>query len=989
MSSCCVGTAYCQCNNASNFFCGKGCYQSIAGDCLACPENTICGENTLIQNIQCANGYYLNPAYNNNPEEACLTCPDHALCKQEATLQTLQLEDYFWRASNNTSKIYACDNNSCRYSNSSCTADDNNSCLYPNGSECLAGHSGPLCEVCDYENQYFNRYNYRRCVDCPSYTTVAIKTAVLVHAIIGAAVGIFNLLQLNVNVKTTLSRLNLLGIFKIVVSFYQVAAQLNAVYGIELDPKFQVWYDSFKAITLDAFDITGIPPACIGDMWMRLTVGMAWPYLFTLIVVIGVTLYTLSETIILRKKEKGISFWVTIWVKLWPRLLYFTTIIIYISLPSVSQTIFQALNCKTFATDDEDGTVSYLISDPSLECDRSTSDYATVLHIFFAGVVFSLILTFEVFLFLLMKIRKSVRSKRITALAGSCGFLWRDYTETMMFWDIIDTIRKTFLTGFIMFIDSREGSEKVLRLVVAAILSVLYIGILALARPYKRLDDLYLATISNMILLCCFVAGVILQLCNSDSNENSINSCQKFVGLSLNHYKASIVFFALMVSMLLITFLFSLVHIKNVMVTPSIRLIGSGSKPNLELPKDYTSHAFVSHVWASGQAKTHAIVRKLSLLLPGTKFWLDVDDLTVMDELEKSVQKAAVFVLFYSEGYFRSTNCRRELFAAIDFQKPIILIFQGDEQHVIYEIINECEKHCNTPLFDTLSEKSADMDGSDGFNNALLLTNEFDIEMVESPRSVIPGNKQSNQMSVLDYLLKDEPIRWLDEGAFSAASVRMISERMFSYLPYYSKHPAAIRDGLKVPGEIGPVSLESSIIVLTHNKGSRDIALEVATVLDRSKGSIEILNAATYFSQMWSSFEGNDFEDSEKPTVMFLLYLNKHTFVNGGNPVDNESLSYILKRAREYGIRIVLVHEQVTECGGCPFSLFFRETPQELVDSPYEIYKDIAIPLYGQKEFRTVSLKSILQKMGAKENAFNPRSPMAGILARVKSVINT
>lgn len=926
---CVVNKSYCQCNNNNGTTCAEGCYRKS--------------------------------------NEICSACPEHAICKEDATIATLQLQDYFWRESNATTKIYACDNNSCRYSNSSCTDDDTDkSCRYSDGSDCLVGHSGPLCEVCDDENQYFDRYEgYRRCVDCPSLTTVLVKAAVFLHALIAFAAIMYNMIQFNVNVKTTLSRLNLQGIFKIFVSFYQVAAQLNAVYGIELHPDFQRWFEYFKIITLDAFDVIGMPQACFGDMWIRLTVGMAWPYLLTFIVLIGVTLYTISEMIMLKKKKKIRSFRAT----LWPRLLYFITIIIYISLPSVSQSIFQAINCKTYASDDDKGTVSYLISDPSLKCDKSLSDYETLLHIFWAGIVFSLLLTFEGFMLLIMKIRKSVRSNRITALASSCRFLWRDYNETMMFWDIIDTVRKIFLTGFIMFLDSREGSDKVLRLVVAAVSSGLYIGILALARPYKRLDDLYLATISNMILLCCFVSGVILQICKGDPTDDSTSSCQDFVGLSLNHYKASFVFFALMVSMLFVTFIFSVIHMINVVTSPSIRLVSSGFKPNLELPNDYTSHAFVSHVWASGQAKTHAIVRKLSLLLPGTKFWLDVDDLKALDELENSVREAAIFVLYYSEGYFRSTNCRRELYAAIEFQKPIILIFQGDEDEVLSEIMTECENNCKMPLTTAMSKNSE----TGNAMSALLVADDFDIEMIESPRSVIPDKNLLNRTSILFYLLKDEPIRWLDEGVFSAASVRLISERMFSYLPYYTKHPKAISNGLRVPGEIGSVFLDSSMTVLTHNQESHDLVFEIGKVLDnRSRGAINICDAEAFFSQGWSSFEQSDLEVSENPKVVFLLYLNKNTFVNGGNPVDNQALSNIVKRVKESGIKIVLAHEQ--KYGRCSFSWFFKETPQELVDPPYNIYRDIATPLYDQIDYRTVSLKTILLNMGAKERIKGTKS---------------
>ena len=59
-----------------------------------------------------------------------------------------------------------------------------------------------------------------------------------------------------------------------------------------------------------------------------------------------------------------------------------------------------------------------------------------------------------------------------------------------------------------------------LRLVLGTIISAMYLGILALARPYKRSDDLILACLSSMLLCCCFAAGIIIKLCEEGSWAN-------------------------------------------------------------------------------------------------------------------------------------------------------------------------------------------------------------------------------------------------------------------------------------------------------------------------------------------------------------------------------------------------------------------------------------------------------------------------------------
>ena len=96
-----------------------------------------------------------------------------------------------------------------------------------------------------------------------------------------------------------------------------------------------------------------------------------------------------------------------------------------------------------------------------------------------------------------------------------------------------------------------------------------------------------------------------------------------------------------------------------------------------------------------------------------------------------------------------------------------------------------------------------------------------------------------------------------------------------------------------------------------------------------------------------------------------LVYLNSHTF--SGNDQDTKELAEILKICLlDKNIHVVLVHEKDVSKGGCDFGEFFKEAPRSLINAPYYIFKDIAIPLYKTKEYRIISLTQILIKMGAK-----------------------
>ena len=77
--------------------------------------------------------------------------------------------------------------------------------------------------------------------------------------------------------------------------------------------------------------------------------------------------------------------------------------------------------------------------------------------------------------------------------------------DNFFFWELIDMARKLLLTSFILFVDQEHGSTKVLRLYLAALVEAVYLLVLCLARPQRRLDNLYLACTANLFLMLCFL----------------------------------------------------------------------------------------------------------------------------------------------------------------------------------------------------------------------------------------------------------------------------------------------------------------------------------------------------------------------------------------------------------------------------------------------------------------------------------------------------
>lgn len=66
--------------------------------------------------------------------------------------------------------------------------------------------------------------------------------------------------------------------------------------------------------------------------------------------------------------------------------------------------------------------------------------------------------------------------------------------------------------------------------------------------------------------------------------------------------------------------------------------------------------------------------------MPDILIWLDVDNIQEANgNLGDFIEQSVVFILFYSNGYFAFNNCRREVYTAIRLNKPIIVVYEGNE----------------------------------------------------------------------------------------------------------------------------------------------------------------------------------------------------------------------------------------------------------------------------------------------------------------------
>jgi hypothetical protein len=741
-------------------------------------------------------------------------------------------------------------------------------------------------------------------------------------------------------ILTTLPfRISLQAKIKIFVSFYQVLSTIESVYGVRPNSNlFDRWFEIFKYFEVDLFDIMiNIHATCLGTMKFRLLLIGTWPFIFLLVLAMLVTIFTLTGCWITIKKESDSStrqkrqssrgaFGVIGHAQkktklICTRILKVTVILLYFMLPQVSLNIFDAIKCQAFDTNDATSeTRSYLTADFSLECRTHDEDYLQQRKLFWVFFVIWPICTPIFFILLLFSVQEAVQSKHITPLAEACEFLWREYDESMMFWDVIDTLRKLFLTGFIILIDIREGSSKILRLVVVIIASALFLCALTLVRPYKRMDDLYLAVVSNMLLIGIFTFGVVIKLCEGDDSDGM---CERYTSFDRNASLASQLLAYLSIS-------FFVIAVIQMITAPTI-VLASGATLHLEMPKHCLYHAFVSHTWGTGQAQTHAIVRKMQLLLPGLKFWLDVDDLKEMRNLEQYIGDSLVFIIYYSQGYFKSPNCNREVYAALAEDKPVLIIYKGDDDKldgtfVKRKMIEECQ---SSFLFEANK----------------------------------PGPNE-----VYNYLFSQrDPIAWFNDAVFSAVSIRLISECIMSCLPFYQKNATVLLEGLRVPGDLGPVKMTSSIEILVcdTNSGARELAEEGRELVPVPQRHLITTHDAKSFFQDFDAMRETLPRIIYPRKVVLLLYFDLSTFQDNG---DGWEVGNIIQRALDKQIPVVMIRETDPSKFGCNMDEIRDMIPYRLLRRPHSLLDNHLIyPIYTSSKFRVASLRNMLYLMRGKQ----------------------
>ena len=340
------------------------------------------------------------------------------------------------------------------------------------------------------------------------------------------------------------------------------------------------------------------------------------------------------------------------------------------------------------------------------DCPEMYTDqfYEMQLTAIFIIAVYAIILPI-LFFYLLFKERANIRDERETPATRALAFLHSPYKPEFWFFEAVEMGRKLFLVGFAVFFP--PGS--LLQIIWALNVAISIIAIEVQVRPFRYLADSYCSLVASLatifVLLMCAVlrTGTIVQeLKQTDVVQRSV---WKFLEFDLPQtltimFTSSILVFATV-------FYFMMKSLREQKTLPRVRH-KSGRQAQLKKlmqrksadgeTLDTLQHAFLSHVWVTGQDQVRVIKSLLREVLPGIKVFLDVDDLNDISRLEEEIASSQKTLVFVSKGYFSSKNCLRELVRALDCEAEDKSAVNNDRGSIIGKLAKASMATFNDPL---------------------------------------------------------------------------------------------------------------------------------------------------------------------------------------------------------------------------------------------------------------------------------------------------
>ena len=619
--------------------CSRGSYSANVLSCEQCQIGEYCPAGSVV-GTPCPIGSTTEARGAGSPDEcgcrtgtygsaaagekgSCEPCNlnDMGCTRTGLTLASVPLLPARWRHSNRTASIYECESSGCLGGDWHGTSDG----------YCAQGHEGPRCEWCSDPSQYYDVAT-TTCKDCGNMAGYALRQMAILLAI-AVALGLLRAAVLRapqVLVRTShklaqtaasMQQFGLQAKFKCCLSFYQVWAVRQSVYGFELPGSLSGVMAFFDALSFDVGTFIFPSWTCLGGLTARLVFSGLWP----LVLMAAVALSLLA----LEAARKGSSF-----QRALLRSLEAAIFISFCVLPSVTRSLFLAFKCESFPYDDQlRESRKYLSASLNIEC--YSADHEPIYTTAWVFIVLWPVALPLVYGVLLFRCRGAILEHQPSTLSRAIRFLWFDYDDRCFWFEMVELSQKLVLTNFLLFVNFEEsGSNKLLRLFLGLLIALSGLTVQLIAQPFRKRTDDAIASVVRLMLVLFFILGIMVKLCDTegpntvhnllDAKIEASKFCFELVGVATTEAVAWLIIVAGLFVVLVPLGMFAQ-KLAFSQAIPILRDAQTMEPPVLLLGPGKRYHLFLSHVWSTGQDQCAVIKRQLQLLLPGVVIFLDVD----------------------------------------------------------------------------------------------------------------------------------------------------------------------------------------------------------------------------------------------------------------------------------------------------------------------------------------------------------------------------
>jgi hypothetical protein len=330
--------------------------------------------------------------------------------------------------------------------------------------------------------------------------------------------------------------------------------------------------------------------------------------------------------------------------------------------------------------------------------------------------------------------------------------------------------------------------------------------------------------------------------------------------------------------------------------------------------QDELAHGvFLSHYQANGGPDLMDLKGELEAACPQLRIWYDKDEDPGIEQMRLGVRRSKYFVLYLTEGVLQREFCRKEIRWALYYCKTVLLVWKQDGRGAV------------SSFGDFFREAEKEVHGDDG--------------------------------NGLDAIFAEAAIPYYTDGRFHTASMSELRRRL----------------GEKLLKETSPqtFSLSSATptrFVLLYNPENGG---PQARALQRELNSL-----CSELSDCFKLMCPNQKPRAPLPSDVILVYVTENVF---RNPTVVATLDAHLQSCGSNGTSrncVITVAETEMKHGWSEFEAVHPEhngwrdgiqAATRVLNPTWPIVLAEAIPFYKNKAFRKVSLRCILDKLGAQE----------------------